>query len=304
MVIYQRWINVVMAGLNFEVCLVYLDDIILFSSTVAEHLERLKLLLRRLRWANLKLKPSKCFLLQREVHFLGHIVSAGSIATDPEKTEQIRTWPRPQTVHEVRSFIGLASYYRRFCKDFGQIAAPLHALTGKNSRFVWTEDCEIAFEALKQCLVSSPVLAMPSDHGEYRLDTDASNVAIGAVLSQVQGGEERVIAYASRTLSRSERNYCVTRRELLAVVHFAKQFRSYLLGREFLIRTDHSALRWLKLTPEPIGQQARWLERLEEFTYKIEHQPGHKHTNADALSRRPSRQYNSDETELEDPRLP
>src|SRR3989441_7145838 len=268
---FQRLMDVVMAGLNFEVCLVYLDDIILFSSTVSEHLERLKLLLARLRWANLKLKPSKCHLLQRKVHFLGHVISAGSVATDPEKTEQIRTWPRPRNVHELRAFIGLASYYRRFCKDFGQIAAPLHALTGKNSRFWWTEDCEIAFAALKSRLVSSPVLAMPMDSGEYRLDTDASNTAIGAVLSQVQNGEERVIAYASRTLSRPERNYCVTRRELLAIVYFVKQFRSYLLGREFLIRTDHSALRWLKITPEPIGQQARWIEKLEEYSYRVEH---------------------------------
>src|SRR5206468_10859521 len=131
-------------------------------------------------------------------------------------------------------------------------------------------------------------------------DTDASNTAIGAVLSQVQEGEERVIAYASRTLSRPERNYCVTRRELLAIVYFAKQFRSYLLGREFLIRTDHSALRWQKLTPEPIGQQARWLERLEEFSYRIEHRPGRKHSNADALSRRPCRQCHRSEEDSEE----
>src|SRR2546425_11800193 len=134
--------DVVMAGLNFEVCLVYLDDIILFSKTVEEHLQRLRLLLARLRWANLKLKPSKCHLLQRQVNFLGHVISAGSVATDPEKTEAIRTWPRPKDVHDVRAFIGLASYYRRFCRNFGQIAAPLHALTGKNSKFSWTDDCE------------------------------------------------------------------------------------------------------------------------------------------------------------------
>src|SRR3989441_7543559 len=139
---------------------------------------------------------------------------------------------------------------------------------------------------------------MPMDSGEYRLDPDASNTAIGAVLSQVQDGEERVIAYASRTLSRPEKNYCVTRRELLAIVYFVKQFRSYLLGREFLIRTDHSALRWLKLTPEPIGQQARWLERLEEFQYRIEHRPGHKHNNADAMSRRPCRQCKRSDDEI------
>src|SRR2546425_823602 len=184
--------DVVMAGLNFEVCLVCLDDIILFSNTVEEHLERLRRLLARLRWAKLKLKPSKCHLLQRKVNFLGHVITEGSVATDPEKTEQIRTWVRPQNVHEVRSFLGLASYYRRFVPAFGQIAAPLHALTGKHARFLWTEECEVAFEVLKDRLVSSPVLAMPRDTGEYRLHTDASNYAIGAVLSQVQNVEDKV----------------------------------------------------------------------------------------------------------------
>src|SRR6267154_942659 len=230
---FQRLMDVVTVGLNYETCLVYLDDIILFSDTIEEHFARMRILLDRLRRANLKLKPSKCHLLQRRVNFLGHVISEGSIATDPEKIEQVRTWPRPRDVTEVRSFIGLASYYRRFIKDFGQIAAPLHALTGKHSRFCWTEACEVAFEELKSRLISSPILAMPTDSGEYRLDTDASNYAIGAVLSQVQNGEERVIAYASRTLSQPEKNYCVTRRELLAIVYFTKQFRSYLLGRDF-----------------------------------------------------------------------
>jgi hypothetical protein len=284
---FQRLMDVVTVGLNYEICLVYLDDIILFSHSIPEHLVRLRMLLERLRRANLKLKPSKCHLLRRRVNFVGHVISAGNIATETEKVEQVSAWPRPKDVTEVRSFVGLVSYYRRFIKDFATVAAPLHALTAKNARFHWKEECEAAFEELKLRLVTSPVLAMPADEGEYRLDTDASNLAIGAVLSQVQDGEERVIAYASRMLSTPERNYCVTRKELLAVVHFTKQFRPYLLGREFLIRTDHSALRWLKLTPEPIGQQARWLERLEEFNFRIEHRPGRKHGNADALSRRP-----------------
>jgi len=287
---FQRLMDIVTIGLNYEICLVYLDDIILFSQTIEEHLKRLRLLLGRLRSANLKLKPSKCFLLQKKVNFLGHVISEGSIATDPEKIEQVRSWPRPQSITEVRSFIGLVSYYRRFICQFAKVAAPLHALAGKNAKFIWTEECEVAFEELKQRLITSPILAMPDDEGEFTLDTDASNYAIGAVLSQLQNGEERVIAYASRTLSKQERNYCVTRKELLAVVHFTTAFRSYLLGRNFLIRTDHSALRWLKHTPEPIGQQARWLERLEEFHYRIEHRAGAKHGNADALSRRPCRQ--------------
>src|SRR3989442_2994259 len=287
---FQRLMDVVTIGLNYEICLVYLDDIILFSRTIEEHLLRLKLLLNRLRGANLKLKPSKCFLLQRKVNFLGHVISEGSIATDPEKIEQVRSWPRPQNTTETRSFIGLVIYYRRFVNQFAKVAAPLHALAAKNAKFIWTEECEIAFEELKKRLITSPILAMPNDDGEFRLDTDASNYAIGAVLSQVQNAEERVIAYASRTLRRPERNYCVTRKELLAVVHFTSAFRPYLLGRDFLIRTDHSALRWLKHTPEPIGQQARWLERLEAFNFRIEHRPGTKHGNADALSRGPCRQ--------------
>src|SRR6267154_1081805 len=209
---FQRLMNTTLVGLNYEICLVYLDDIILYSQTVEEHLIRLCILFDRLRKANLKLKPSKCHLLQKEVKFLGHVISAGTVATDPEKTEKVASWPRPQNVTEVRGFLGFASYYRRFLRNFSGIATPLHALTAKNVRFHWSEECEIAFQTLKTNLISSPVMAMPLDEGEYRLDTDASNIAIGAVLSQVQNGEERVIAYGSRTLNKSERNYCVTRR--------------------------------------------------------------------------------------------
>src|SRR6266516_3741743 len=240
---FQRLMDEVLLGLNHQVCLVYLDDIILFSHSIEQHLERFKLLLDRLRKANLKLKPSKCHLFQKTVNFLGHVISAGQIATEPAKIEQVVSWPSPRDVTEVRSFLGLVSYYRRFIRSFSEIAAPLHALTGKKVRFKWTDECEEAFQELKQRLISCPIVAMPSDEGEYRLDTDASNFAIGAVLSQVQNGDEKVIAYASRMLNPAERNYCVTRRELLAVVHFTKQFRTYLLGKEFLIRTDHSALR-------------------------------------------------------------
>jgi RNase H-like domain found in reverse transcriptase/Reverse transcriptase (RNA-dependent DNA polymerase)/Integrase core domain/Integrase zinc binding domain/Zinc knuckle len=287
---FQRIMDIVMAGLNFRVLLVYLDDIILFSKSVEEHLERLELLFTTLRTANLKLKPSKCKLIRREVGFLGHIVSDKGISTDPDKISAVQDWPVPTSVTEVRSFLGLCGYYRRFVSHFSEIAAPLHALTGKHVTFQWGDKCQTAFETLKQRLTTSPILSMPTDEGEYRLDTDASNVAIGAVLSQIQDGQEKVIAYASRTLSGPERNYCVTRKELLAVVYYAKHFRPYLLGRTFVIRTDHSALGWLRRTPQPIGQQARWLEVLEEFHYTIEHRAGRLHGNADALSRKPCKQ--------------
>ena len=152
------------------------------------------------------------------------------------------------------------------------------------------EKKEYAFVRLKEALTTPPVLAMPTDTGRFVLDTDASDESIGAVLSQIQDGEEKVIAYASRKLDKREKNYCVTRKELLAVVHFLKYFRQYLLGAVFTIRTDHAPLTWLRKTPDPIGQQARWLEIMEEFDFNIEHRPGKGHGNADAVSRMPDNQ--------------
>ena len=297
---FQRLMDIVMKEANFEICLVYLDDIIVYSEEADEHLRRLEIVFSRLRKARLKLKPSKCKILQKHVTFLGHVVSNEGLSTDPEKIAAVVEWPRPTNQTEIRSFLGLCSYYRRFVKDFASIASPLHALTGKNQRFEWTEACEKSFQQLKVMMTSSPILAMPRDSGRFILDTDACDVSIGAVLSQEQDGVERVIAYSSRKLSRPERNYCVTRKELLAVVNYVKSFRMYLLGRPFIIRTDHSALQWLRKTPEPIGQQARWCEMLEEFQFEIQHRPGRSHANADAMSRRPCRQCGegAQETEL------
>jgi len=177
-------------------------------------------------------------------------VSHEGICAHPDKTLAVLEWPTPRCIKDVRAFLGLCSYYRRFVKGFADIAAPLHALTRKGcNTFEWTPACVVAFELLKQALTSPPVLAMPNDNDIFCLDTDASNSALGAVLSQQQNGEERVVAYASRKLSRQEVNYCATRKELLAVVHFLKYFRHYLLGRHFTIRTDHAALQWLRRTP-------------------------------------------------------
>ena len=142
-------------------------------------------------------------------------------------------------------------------KDFATIAAPLHRTIEKGGAFRWTDQARESFEALKSSLTSPSILAMPTDSDEFTLDTDASDNAIGAVLSQKQAGVERVVAYASRSLDKREKNYCVTRKELLSIVHFLRFFKQYLLGRRFRVRTDHAALSWLTHTPEPIGQQAR-----------------------------------------------
>ena len=244
-----------MSGLKLEICMDYLDDIIVFSNELLDHLQRLRKIFERLRVANLKLKLTKRKLLQRRVGFLGHVVSGTGIATDPEKIKSVQTWPTPTSLKEVRSFLGLCSYYRRFVKGFSEIASPLHRLAGKNVPLIWALKCQQAFEELRLALTTTPVLAMPPDENTYIFDTHASHHAIGAVLSQVQAGKERVITYASRTYSKAKVNFCTTRQEILAVVHFVKQFKQYLLGRESVIRTDHAALTWLQRTPDIIGQQ-------------------------------------------------
>jgi len=284
---FQRLADIAFSGLHLDVCLVYIDDIILFSRTVEEHLERMVRVLARLREAKLKLKPSKCTLLQKSLSFLGHVVSGEGIATDPEKTRLVSEWPVPTSVKEVRSFLGLTGYYRKFVKGYATVAAPLHDLTKKDVAYVWSPEAQPAFEMLKEALTSPPILAMPNDEDIMILDTDACDKSIAALLSQVQSGEERVIAYAGRILTKREVNYCITRKELLAVVYALKHFKQYLLGRHFKVRTDHAPLTWLRRTPEPIGQQARWLKIMEDYSFDVIHKPGLSHTNADALSRRP-----------------
>ena len=288
---FQRLMNLVLAGIQWHSCLVYIDDIIIFGKTFDQHLHNLQQVLDRLRQAGLKLQPSKCQFLQHEVIFLGHVVSQNGVAPDPEKTSKVAQWPTPSSAKEVQQFLGLASYYRRFVKDFAAVAKPLHRLTEKGVPFVWTDQCQGCFNTLKTLLTSAPILALPNWSRPFIVDTDASDLAIGAVLAQVnEDGEEQVIAYASRCLSKAEKNYCVTRRELLAVVTFLQQFKQYLLGRPFMIRSDHGALTWLQNFKEPDGQLARWLEKLQEFQFTIVHRPGRKHNNADALSRIPCRQ--------------
>ena len=267
----------------------YVDNVILFSATAEEHLERLIIVFGRLRLAGLKLKPEKCALFQKSVFLLGHVVSENGISTDPSKIKAVVEWPVPKNFREFRAFLGLAGYYRRFVLRFSSLASPLNAMMGKGKTFAWTAEAQQASDQLKTALVSPPIFAMPTDSGEFILDTDAAHGNIGAVLFQVQGGSERVIAYASRKLNSRKINYCVTRQKLLAVVYFLQYFRQYLLERRFRIRTDHSALTWLNRTPNSIGQQTRWLEIMEEFDFVIEHRKGSRHTNADALSRRPCR---------------
>ena len=286
--VFQRLMNLVMQGLTWEACLVFLDDIIVMSSTFEQHLERLNAVFNRLRSANLKLKPSKCKLFQLKVKFLGSVVSEKGIEPDPDKLTAISEWPVPKNLTEVRSFVGLASYYRRHVEGFSDIAKPLSELTKKNQPFLWGPEQQSAFDKLKYCLTHYPVLAPPLPEGKYIIDTDASDFAMGAVLQQKQHGTVRVIAYASKTFDAAERMYCTTRKELAAVIYALKEFRHYVVGGvPFLLRTDHGALTSLFKTPEPIQQQARYSNFLADYNFEIQHRAGSQHGNSDGRSRRP-----------------
>ena len=288
---FQRLMDIVLTGLQWTSCLVYLDDIIVLGRTFTEHLSNLGSVFSRIRDAGLKIKPEKCSFLKEKVKYLGHIVSNEGIAADPEKTATVKTWPTPTSTKEVQQFLGLANYYRRFIKDFAQIAKPLHKLTERTSSFLWTTECQKSFEILRHLLSSPPILSYPDFTKPFILDTDASNDGIGGVLSQLdKDGREHVVAYGSRLLTKPERNYCVTRKELLAVVTFVTHFRTYLLGHTFTLRTDHGPLTWLYSMKEPEGQVARWLEKLQEYNFEIVHRKGLRHINADALSRLPCHQ--------------
>lgn len=284
---FERLMEKVLQEFLSKICLVYLDDIIVFSKTFEEMMANLRLIFLRFRSINLKINPKKCSFLKRQVKYLGHVVSECGISTDPEKISAVETWPIPRTKKQVRSFLGFCSYYRKFVEGFSLIAKPLFSLTENQIKFEWNETCQEAFEKLKQKMISTPILSFPNETGEFILDTDASNHGIGAVLSQLQDGNEKVIAYFSRVLSKTEKNYCVTRRELLAIVASVKSFHHYLYGRKFLIRTDHVSLRWLMSFRELEGQLARWLERLQQYEFEIVHRKGRLHQNADGLSRRP-----------------
>lgn len=284
---FERLVELVLKGYQWEYCLCYLDDVIIFGDTFEKTLTNLKLVFDRFRLYNLKLKPSKCSMFQTQVLFLGHVVTDKGISCDPSKVDTIKNWPVPTSVAEVKSFLGLAGYYRKFIPNFSEIASPLTSLTKKARKFEWSDDCQKGFDKLKELLITSPILSYPMEEGEYILDTDASGNGIGGVLSQIQNGQEKVIAYSSKTLNESQRRYCTTYKELLAVVTFVKQFRHYLFGRHFKVRTDHASLIWLKNFKNPEGIVARWISVLDTYDMVLEHRRGSLHVNADSLSRRP-----------------
>ncbi|XP_061999269.1 uncharacterized protein LOC133716595 [Rosa rugosa] len=263
--------------------IVFIDDILVYSKSDELHIKHLKLVLRTLREARLYAKLSKCEFWLNSIGFLGHVVSAEGVSVDPQKVEAVLNWGRPTTVTEIRSFLGLAGYYRRFVQDFSRLAAPFTKLTRKGAKFVWSEECGQSFQELKGRLTRAPVLALPDDSGEYVIYSDASRQGLGCVLMQ----HGNVIAYASRQLKPHEMNYPTHDLELAAVVLALKLWRHYLYGARCQIFTDHKSLQHLLNQRDLNLRQRRWLELIKDYDCTIEYHPGRANVVADALSRKP-----------------
>ena len=261
---------------------VFIDDILIYSENESDHEEHLRIVLSRLREHKLYAKFSKCEFWMSKVPFLGHILSRDGISVDPSKVQEVMDWKAPTSVHEVRSFLGLAGYYRRFIPDFSKIAKPMTRLLQKDEKYKWTPECETAFHTLRTLLTTAPVLAQPDIEKPFDVFCDASGIGLGCVLMQ----EGRVIAYASRQLRKHEVNYPTHDLELAAVVHALKIWRHYLLGNVCHIYTDHKSLKYIFTQPELNMRQRRWLELIKDYNLEVHYHPGKANVVADALSRK------------------
>jgi hypothetical protein len=261
---------------------VFIDDILVYSKNEEEHAGHLHVVLQRLREHRLYAKLSKCDFWLKEIKFLGHTISQAGIAVDPDKVQEVMNWKPPTTVRQIRSFLGLAGYYRRFIPDFSRIAKPMTELLKKGAKFVWGQKCEDAFHTLRQHLTTTPVLAQPDNSKPFDVYCDASGTGLGCVLMQYN----RVIAYASRALRPHEQNYPTHDLELADVVHALKMWRQYLMGTYFNIFTDHKSLKYIFTQANLNMRQRRWLELIKDYDLEVHYHPGKANVVADALSRK------------------
>ena len=297
---FQRLMDNVLKGLLENTCFVYLDDIIIYATSLEEHMLKLQKVFKRLEEANFKIKIDKCSFLRKEIKYLGHIITEDGVKPNPEKIEAITKYPIPKTPKQIKAFLGLLGYYRKFIRNFADITKPLTKCLKKEAKIEFTPDYIQAFEQCKTLLVNEPILQYPDFNREFIITTDASNVAIGAVLSQGKITEDRPVQYASRTLSETEQRYSTIEKELLAIVYAVKTFRPYIYGRHFKIYTDHRPLVWLWKLKEPNSKLLRWKLRLEEYDFEVIYKKGKYNTNADALSRITIDQLNALEESSDD----
>ncbi len=286
--VFQRLMQIVLSGCLGQYAFIYIDDILVFSKTPTDHLKHLGDVLQRLDKAGLRIKASKCQLWRAEVEYLGFIAGRQGLRVNPRKLDSIKQFPVPEKVRDVQAFLGLVGYFRIFVKSFANRAEPLHYLLRKTTSWEWTPACQAAFDDLKQCMLKAPILAFPDFSKPFILTTDASGYAIGAVLTQLQQGKERLIACTSRTLTKSEKNYSNPDRETLAVVNGVEAFKSYLWGNKFTIYTDNSAISAIAKQEHSTNRRAiRWYTLLSEYDFDLQHRKANTMQHADALSRYP-----------------
>ncbi len=283
---FQRLMNSVLAGLIYKSCAVYLDDIVVASPTFEQHLIDMREVLTRLESAGLSFKLEKCQFCRSELTFLGYKVTSEGILPNEGKVRAVTDFNTPTCVKQVRQFLGLTSYYRRFIHDYARHAEPLFAFTRMDFPFVWSSECQAAMDFLKDKLTSAPVLKFPNFSLPFFIHADACDVGLGVALMQRDNnGRDVVVAYASRALHKSERPYSTPEKECLAVIWALEHFRPYIEGLHVKFFSDHSSLRWLMSRPNLSGRLARWSLRLQDFD--IVHKPGTSNQVPDALSRNP-----------------
>ena len=284
---FQRLMDQILTGLQGTELFVYLDDVVIYARSLQEHLVKFKKLAGRLQKAGLQLQTNKCEFLCKEVSYLGHIISEDGVKPDPKKLDAVWKFPIPKTDKNVKQFLGLAGYYRRFIQGFSKIAKPLTELLKNNVKFHWSKEQQKSFDTLRMLLCCEPLLQYPDFSKTFVLTTDASGYAIGGILSQGPIGRDLPIAYTSRLLTKPEINYSTIEKELLAIVYSVAHFRPYIYGRKFYLVTDHKPLVWLHSVKDPTSRLVRWRLKLAEYEYEIVYKAGKTNVNADALSRNP-----------------
>ncbi|XP_073808802.1 adenosylhomocysteinase isoform X1 [Danio rerio] len=283
---FQRLMEQVLRDLKNKCCMVYIDDIIVYSPDVQTHLNHLEQVFHSLHKAGLTLNLKKCKFICASLDYLGHTISADGVNVNSDKVEAIRTFPIPKTLKELQRFLGLAAWYHRFIPDFSSKTAPLHLLKRKDVKWNWSDECQRAFDVIKDELTRAPVLCTPNFDLSFKVQTDASDVGLGAVLTQEVEGQERVIAYASRLLRGAEKSYSASEKECLAVVWAVEKWHHYLEGRPFEVITDHASLVWLFQHPKPSSRLERWTIRLQGYHFTVRYRKGQCNIVPDVLSRR------------------
>jgi hypothetical protein len=273
--------------------IVYIDDILIYSKDEDEHVHHVCKVLELLREHKMYGKVTKCEFFKESVKYLGHIISSKGIATDPKKVESIQNWPVPKNIKDLQSFLGLCNYYRCFIQDYSKIAAPMTDLTHKDTPYLWTPSCEDAFQEIKQLMTQAPILIIPDPDLPIEVTTDASDFAVGAVLSQDQGQGPQPVAFTSHKMNPAECNYAAHEKETLAIMHALAKWWVYLEGRPFVVFTDHATLQHFPAQPKLSHHQACWMETMQEYDFIIKYLPGKQNVVADALSHRPDLHLNA-----------